>query len=96
MSWPLVIDPDAGQPPLIGSRWKRREPQGDPYDRVVIRGIFTLSDDLGSELCVSPVEFAPTLTATPESLLENYIREGSDAPVQELRDTLRKLEARTG
>lgn len=96
MTWPLVIDTTRDRP-LIGSTWVRKDPQEDVYDRVVIRGVFTLSDDLGSELCVSPVEFGPTLTASPESLAESYVREDDpdDGRVEKLRDTLRNLEART-
>lgn len=91
----VVIDPDAGRPTLIGSHWTRRAKEDDPFDDVVIRGVFDLGNDSGGlEFCVSPLSFGPTLTATPESLSEAYTRAEGDDPAEKLRRRLHELEAR--
>jgi hypothetical protein len=92
-----VIDPNAGKPRLLDSRWRRRAPQGDAYDEVVIRGVFDLGSDHGGlELVVSPLSFGPVLTCTAESLAEAYTRSEveSNDPNERLQARLRELEAR--
>jgi hypothetical protein len=92
---PFVIDPHAGRPTLIGSHWHRRTPEDDPYDDIVIRGVFDLGNDSGGlELVISPQTFGPTLTCTPESLGESYARSQGQDPTERLRQRLRELEAR--
>jgi hypothetical protein len=92
---PLVINPDAGRPALLDSRWRRRHPEGDAYDEVVIRGIFDCGPDGGGlELVISPLSFGPTLTCTPESLAEAYTRSEKNDPTERLKERLRDLEAR--
>src|SRR3954467_670288 len=94
---PFVINPNAGRPSLLDSRWRRREPQGDPYDEVVIRGVFDLGNDNGGlELVVSPLSFGPVLTCTAESLADSYSRSEAerDDPNERLQARLRELEAR--
>jgi hypothetical protein len=90
------IDPDADKPKLISSRWRRRDPVGDPYDLVDITGVFDLGPDAGSyEIVLRPVEFAPTLSATAESFAANYTRADAVDDVSErLAARLRELEAR--
>ncbi len=97
MPWVTVIDPGAGKPKMIDSRWQRREPVGDEWDEVVIRGVFDLGNDHGGlELVVSPVSFGPALTTTPDALAESYVRVDGDDPAERLTARLRDLEARHG
>lgn len=93
---PGVVVVERDERPLIGSTWHRREPVGDAFDTIVVRGIMDLPEARGgAEICVSPVDFGPTLTTTPEALAESYRREADDdAQVDELRSTIRELEAR--
>lgn len=88
---PLVIDPTAGQPTLIG-RWRRIEPVGDEFDEVVTVGAFDLGADWGGlEIVFTPaLEFGPTVTASPESFSEAYTRAPSDPSVA-LDERLAKL-----
>lgn len=81
----VVVDPDAGQPPLLGSVWTRREPSedgSDPYDSIRVVGVLELSPDHPTgpaELCVTAeAGFGPCLSCTPESLTEAYRRVGSE------------------
>ncbi len=96
---PLVIDPQEGRPPLIGSRWQRRESAGDAWDLCEVAGVFDLGADHGGlELVVRPVEFTgePALTTSAESLSENYQRVGEDdddGAAVKAADALKRLEA---
>lgn len=91
----LVIDPDAGRPSLIGSRWRRRKPEGDdPWNEVVVTGVFDLGER-GLELTVTPVSFGPTLSADPESFVAAYTRAEADDTTEELTERLRAIEARS-
>lgn len=93
-----VVDPDAGRPALIGAEFRRRTPEGDIWDRIVVRGIHDNGPDFGLELVVSPVEFGPCLTCTTESLAESYTRATVDAAAdvsERLDKRLADLEARS-
>jgi hypothetical protein len=95
---PLVVDPDADRPTLIGSRWVRREPLGDAWDGPVeVVGCHDNGPDHGGlEMVIRTVAFTgePVLTATPESFGAAYKREGDDNPAERLNARLRELEAR--
>ena len=96
---PVRIDPDAenGRAPLVGSTWKRREPLGDEYDEVVIRGVFDLGNDHGGlELVVSPATFGPAVTTQPEALSAAWKRIEDDDPTERLSARLAEVEARIG
>jgi hypothetical protein len=93
----LVIDPDAGRPSLIGSRWVRRDPVGDEWDGPVeIVGVHDNGPDHGgAELVIRTVTFGPpVVTATPESFGAAYTREAGEDPAERLAGRLRELEAR--
>jgi hypothetical protein len=95
----LRVNPDANRPTVIGSIWRRREPEGDdPWDGPVrIVGVFDLGNDAGGlELCVQPVEFGqPVMTASGEEFAREYRRaEADDATVERVEASLRDLEAR--
>jgi hypothetical protein len=97
----LRIDPHAGQPPLIGSRWLRRKPEGDdPWDGPVeVCGLYDNGPDHGGmELVVRTVAFTgePVLTASAESFAAAYKREDEPDPLEDVRDRLRALEAAVG
>ena len=94
------IETDAGRPALIGSRWVRKQLEDDPYDEVVIRGVFEFSNDHpgGSfEVVVSPASFGPAVTASGVSLAENYKRLDDDTTAEDeaLEARLTELAART-
>lgn len=89
---PLVIDPTADQPTIMG-RWRRIEPVGDEFDEVIVSGFFDLGADWGGlEIVFAPVTFGPTVTASPESFAEAYTRAPSD-PSDALDERLAALEA---
>ncbi len=94
--WTVVIDRDEGKSPLVGSRWRRRDLEGDPWDTVVICGVFDNGPDHGGfELVVQPLEFGePALTADPESFGATYRRVVADDPAERVSARLRELEAR--
>lgn len=93
----VVINPDEGRPKLVGSEWLKRDPEGDCWDLVVVRGIFDLGNDSPNnlELVISPKEFGPTITADVDSFVQAYKRaeEGAD-PFEQIDARLRALEAR--
>lgn len=92
---PILVGQDGG---VIGSRWERREPAGDNYDRVICSGVFDLGPDLGLEIVYVPVEFGPTLTADVESFAAAYTRlsdDPSDDPAEGIDRAIRDIEART-
>lgn len=91
----IVIDRDAGKPALVGSRWRRRAPENDDWDKVVICGVHDNGPDHnGFELVVTPLAFGPCLTADPESFAAAYAREIEDDPALSAAARLRELEAR--
>lgn len=90
----LVVDPDAGRPTLVGSHWKRREPEADdPWNEVVVTGVLDLGER-GLELTVQPRSFGPTLSADPDSFVEAYARVEGEYPMEEINERLRAIEAR--
>ena len=89
----LVVDPEAGRQSLIGSRWRRREPEDDEWDEVVISGVLDLGER-GLELTVQPVTFGPTLSADPDSFVQAYVRAEAGDPTEDLDERLRAIEAR--
>ena len=83
MTWttrhPAAVALDADRPSVMGSRWRRKAPEGDAWDYVAVVGIFDFGNDSGGkELVVQTVEFTgePTLTADANSFLEAYIARG--------------------
>lgn len=96
MRWetPYAVTVDEG-PKLIGSTWRRREPEGDSWDGpVAIVGVFDLGNDQGGlELVVQTVAFTgePTLTADAESFVLAYVPDEPD-PLARLRDRVSQLE----
>ena len=59
---------------LIGSVYKRREPDGTPFDRVVVRGLISGDPSMGieDELSVQPVDFGPVVSCTAASLAAGW------------------------
>jgi hypothetical protein len=97
MAWqsphPYAVTVDEG-PKLIGSRWRRRDPEGDPWDGPVsVVGVFDLGDSGSLELVVQTVAFTgePTLTADSDSFLSAYVPYEPD-PLATLRDRVADLE----
>ncbi len=93
----VQIDPDEGKPPLMGSRWRRREPAGDAYDLVDVVGVFDMGE-MGFELCVRTVAFEgdPVVTADGDSFVEAYTRLDHDDIGERVGERLRELQARLG
>ena len=98
-----MIDPDAelGRPKMIGSRWQRREAQGDAWDGPVeIVGVYELSEQHGGglELCIRTVDFTgqPVQTAEAADFAAAYLRLEDDDVSERLAARLRDLEARHG
>lgn len=93
----VVIDPDADKPKLIGSRWRRRAPEGDAWDEVDLVGVHDNGPDHGGpELCVRTRAFTgePVMTADADSFIAAYKRAEADDPAERLDRRLRELEAR--
>lgn len=95
----LRIDVNEGRPTIIGSTWVRRVPEGDdPWNGPVrIVGVHDLGERGGGlELCVTPIEFGPVMTASAESFAEAYKREeeAGEDPAERIDARLRELAAR--
>ena len=77
--------------PLIGSKWRAREPDGSALDEVVICGVTEANPDLGvePEIVLQPVAFGETISATVESFTDHYARvTEDDLKLADLRDRL--------
>jgi hypothetical protein len=86
----LLIDPHADRPKLLGSRWRRRTPQGDPYDTVIVRGVYEMAE-LGFEIVVSGVEFSPAVTVDAEAFAAGWTL-AEDDPTAALEKVAQRLE----
>ncbi len=81
----------------IGTVWRRRELQDDPWDEVVVRGWFGGEGEL-REIVVAPVTFGETISCPPEALQEAYRpvsreREEVEASIEAFGDRLEDLVA---
>lgn len=60
----------------VGQRWKRRNPQGDEWDGIVVRGFAEGGETV--EVVVSPVSFGSPVSTSPQALLAAYTLDAPD------------------
>jgi hypothetical protein len=87
----IIVDPHADQPKLLNSRWRRRKPQGDPYDTVIIRGVYEMGE-LGFELVISGVEFSPAVTIDADAFAAEWTRADDNPTAESVERVAQRLE----